>query len=102
MPGLPSTVCETESPTGCTKQLMSVACKSVPAAEFTRPPGMKPRVCASKNACSQRRGHPATNIIDTTFLALGVFLQQHICANWLFYMRKRNIVSLHLHSLVCA
>ena len=47
MPGLPSTVSETESPTGCTKQLMSVAWSCVPAAELTRPPGMKPFSSAS-------------------------------------------------------
>ena len=34
MPALPSTVSDTESPTGWTKQLMSVACRVVPAAEF--------------------------------------------------------------------
>ena len=35
------------SPTGCTKQLISVAAMPVPAAEFTRPPGMKPSTIAS-------------------------------------------------------
>jgi hypothetical protein len=31
-----------ESPTGCTKQLISVAASSVPAADWMRPAGMKP------------------------------------------------------------
>jgi len=35
------------SPTGCTKQLISVAAMPVPAAELTRPPGMKPSTMAS-------------------------------------------------------
>ena len=43
MPGLPSTVSETESPTGCTKQLISVTSRIPdPAAELIRPPGMNP------------------------------------------------------------
>src|ERR1700722_14043690 len=41
------------SPTGCTKQLISVAEMSVPAAELTRPPGMKPATIASKKRCCQ-------------------------------------------------
>jgi hypothetical protein len=34
------------SPTGCTKQLISVALRSVPAAELIRPPRMNPSPCA--------------------------------------------------------
>ena len=57
MPGLPSTVSETESPTGCTKQLISVTSRMPePAAELIRPPGMKPRSSASRNAGLVRRG----------------------------------------------
>ena len=55
MPGLPSSpTSETESPTGCTKQLMSVARKSVPAAELMRPPGIKPPSNVLKNASANR------------------------------------------------
>ena len=50
MPGLPSTTSEIESPTGCTKQLISVACRLTPAAELMRPAGMKPSSCASQEA----------------------------------------------------
>ncbi len=42
MPGLPSRASETESPTGWTKQLISVAWIPVPAAELIRPAGTKP------------------------------------------------------------
>ena len=52
MPGLPSTTSVIESPTGCTKQLISVAVSEVPAAELMRPAGMKPRSCASANFAS--------------------------------------------------
>src|SRR5258706_3864828 len=55
MPGLPSTTSEIESPTGCTKQLMSVACRLTPAAELMRPAGMKPSCCA----CRKRRSQAA-------------------------------------------
>src|SRR5262245_75596 len=53
MPGRPSTTSEIESPTGCTKQLMSVACIAMPAAELMRPAGMKPASCASRKRRSQ-------------------------------------------------
>ena len=53
MPGLPSTTSVMESPTPCTKQLISVAVSEVPAAESIRPAGMKPRSCASRNRASQ-------------------------------------------------
>ena len=39
MPGWPSSICEIESPTGCTKQLMRVAESPVPAADWIRPAG---------------------------------------------------------------
>src|SRR4249920_954546 len=52
MPGLPSTTSVIESPTGCTKQLMSVAVSVVPAAELILPAGMKPCSCASRNFAS--------------------------------------------------
>ena len=52
MPGRPSTTSVIESPTGCTKQLISVAVSVVPAAELMRPAGMKPRSCASWNFAS--------------------------------------------------
>src|SRR5258706_12060093 len=53
MPGLPSTTSEIESPTGCTKQLMSVAWSWMPAAELMRPAGMKPSSCACRKRRSQ-------------------------------------------------
>src|SRR5882672_3775718 len=56
MPGLPSITSETESPTGCTKQLIRVAVSVVPAAELMRPPGMKPFSSASKNSGSHLPG----------------------------------------------
>ena len=59
MPGLPSTNSVIESPTGCTKQLMSVAVSDVPAAELMRPAGMKPRSCASRNFASQWARFPS-------------------------------------------
>jgi hypothetical protein len=52
MPGKPSSGIEIESPTGCTKQLISVAARPVPAAELMRPAGTKPRCCASRNLAS--------------------------------------------------
>ena len=54
MPGRPSTISVMESPTGCTKQLMRVAVRLVPAAELMRPAGMKPFSCASRNFASQK------------------------------------------------
>src|SRR3989304_3041481 len=54
MPGRPSTISGIESPTGCTKQLMSVAVSVVPAAELMRPAGTKPCSCASRKRFSQR------------------------------------------------
>src|SRR5260221_2372690 len=53
MPGLPSTSSEIESPTGCTKQLIRVACRATPAAELMRPAGMKPSSCACRKRRSQ-------------------------------------------------
>src|SRR5690606_529730 len=50
MPGLPASDSVIESPTGCTKQLMSVLCRSVPAALFTRPAGTKPCSIAHRNS----------------------------------------------------
>jgi hypothetical protein len=44
-----------ESPTGCTKQLISVAVSEVPAAELMRPAGMKPRSCGSRNSLPSGR-----------------------------------------------
>ena len=55
MPGWPSSTCVMLSPTGCTKQLMSVAASPVPAADWMRPAGMKP--CCS--ACRKRSSHSA-------------------------------------------
>src|SRR5581483_599892 len=53
MPGRPSHLPEIESPTGCTKQLMKVACSRVPAAELIRPAGTNPAVIAARNFFSQ-------------------------------------------------
>jgi hypothetical protein len=55
MPGLLSTISEIESPTGCTKQLISVACIWMPAADMMRPAGMKP----ASIACMKRFSHTA-------------------------------------------
>ena len=55
MPGKPSSTWAMESPTGCTKQLISVAVSSVPAAELMRPAGTKPRCCT----CRKRASHCA-------------------------------------------
>src|SRR6185295_3769355 len=63
MPGLPSTSSEIESPTGCTKQLMSVACRAMPAAELMRPAGMKPSSCA----CRKRRSQAARRSSGSTW-----------------------------------
>ena len=54
MLGLSATSSETLSPTGCTKQLISVARMSVPPAELMRPAGMKPRASAARNRACQR------------------------------------------------
>ena len=53
MPGCPSSTCASESPTGCTKQLINVAESEVPAADMMRPAGTKPRRCASRNFKAQ-------------------------------------------------
>jgi hypothetical protein len=53
MPGLPSTISEMESPTGCTKQLISVAWIWIPAAELMRPAGMNPSLSAPRKRFSQ-------------------------------------------------
>ena len=61
MPGLPSTVSETELPTGCTKQLISVTSRIPdPAAELIRPPGMNPSSSAFRNAASYAAGSAST------------------------------------------
>ena len=61
MPGLPSTVSETESPTGCTKQLISVTSRIPdPAAELIRPPGMNPSSSAFRNTGSCAAGSAST------------------------------------------
>ena len=44
MPGLPSTVCDTESPTGSTKQLIKVASSEVPASSKSRSPTNIPTI----------------------------------------------------------
>src|SRR5690606_24912390 len=54
MPGVPFSSCpHTASPIGCTKQLISVARMSVPAAELIRPAGTKPFSMAQRNSASQ-------------------------------------------------
>src|SRR6266853_1741884 len=89
MPGRPSTISEIESPTGCTKQLMSVACIGIPAAELMRPAGMKPASIASWKRRSQwacLSGTSATaraHLLDRLLLALGVLLEQRLAADLL-------------------
>src|SRR5262245_48880245 len=63
MPGRPSTTSEIESPTGCTKQMIRVACSATPAAELMRPAGMKPSSCAWK----KRRSHCARSLSRSTW-----------------------------------
>ncbi len=53
MLGRPSRRSDTESPTGCTKQLISVAWMPVPAAELMRPAGTKPFSCAHRKRAAQ-------------------------------------------------
>ena len=95
MPGLPSTVSETESPTGCTKQLISVTSRIPdPAAELIRPPGMNPSSSAFRNTGSQRRRirldrrqrprdplpHRPRRVrpVEVALGPLGVLLPQHV------------------------
>ena len=59
MLGLPSFDSETESPTGCTKQLISVAWMPVPAAELMRPAGTKPLSSAQRKRAVQVSRWPA-------------------------------------------
>ena len=67
--------------------MMRVACSCVPAAELTRPPGMKP--CARRHETpapsgriafdrGQRPGNPALHIFYAVLVTLGVFFQQHV------------------------
>jgi len=95
------------SPTGCTKQLISVAEMSVPAAELTRPPGMKPATIASKKRCSQcsrssglsnrgqAAGHPATHVVRGLLVRLRILFEQHVQADRLFVQQCRRVVELH-------
>ena len=95
MPGLPSTISVIESPTGCTKQLISVAVSEVPAAELMRPAGMKPRSCASRKRASQcarfssgstaasARATRARTSLHARLAALGVFLEQDLARDLL-------------------
>jgi hypothetical protein len=53
MLGLPPFDSDTESPTGCTKQLISVAWMPVPAAELMRPAGTKPFSSAQRKRAAQ-------------------------------------------------
>ena len=91
-----------ESPTGCTKQLISVAVSVVPAAELMRPAGMKPRSCASWNfvshcarlssgsAMRERARHAPAHVLDRAFLSLGVLLDQNLARDLLLgEWRKR-------------
>ena len=99
MPGRPSTTSEIESPTGCTKQLISVACRFTPAAELMRPAGMKPSSCACRKRRSQwarrvlglglgeRARHAAAHLLDARFVALGVLLEQRVAADLLLGTR---------------
>jgi hypothetical protein len=51
--GLAVLASDTESPTGCTKQLISVAWMPVPAAELMRPAGTKPFSSAQRKRAAQ-------------------------------------------------
>ena len=104
MPGLPSTTSVIESPTGCTKQLISVAVSDVPAAELMRPAGMKPRSCASRKRASQwarsasasaaasARATRARTSATVRLAALGVLLEQHLARDRLLGQRRRALV----------
>src|SRR6185295_16140623 len=92
MPGLPSTTSEMESPTGWTKQLMSVACRLTPAAELMRPAGMKPSSCACRKRRSQAARRAQAHLLDRGFLALGVFFDQRVAADLLLSDRRDGAV----------
>ncbi len=88
MPGRPSTDSETESPTGCTKQLISVARRSVPAAELMRPPGMKPLLERLEEQGlpaggvlldrRQRARHAPPHVLDRALVPLRVLFLEHV------------------------
>jgi hypothetical protein len=110
----PSVTSVTESPTGWTKQLMSVAARSVPAAELIRPAGTKPCCCASRNFASQcarlvfrlglrraRGRHGDATSPTVRFTALGVLLDQYFAGNFLlrqagdfFFFGQRDQIDL--------
>jgi len=77
---------------------MSVACRSVPAAEFTRPPGNEPaRECFEKFLFPlggvlldgrQRARHAPAHVVRGALVALRVLFQQHVDADLLLRQGK--------------
>ncbi len=64
-----------ESPTGCTKQLMSVAARGVPAADWMRPAGRKPCCSAHRKASrcwSRRSGSTSASALATRALTSSI------------------------------
>ena len=88
MPGRPSTTSEIESPTGCTKQLISVAQidtgGGIDAARgyeavFLRVEevGLTHGLVLVALDAGQCARYAAAHLADVAFVALGVFLEQH-------------------------
>ena len=64
-----------ESPTGCTKQLMSVAARGVPAADWMRPAGRKPCCSAHRKASrcwSRHSGSTSASALATRALTSSI------------------------------
>ena len=95
MPGLPSTTSEIESPTGCTKQLISVALQSVPAADIDAAGGDEAVFLRLEETpfpssalvlgldCGERARDARAHLGDAVFSALRVFLEQDFSADCL-------------------
>jgi hypothetical protein len=104
MPGLPSTVSDTESPTGCTKQLINVACRGIDAPagdEAALERLVEHRLPARRvffNRGQRARDAPAHRF-DRRFVSLGVFLQQHVERDLLRGEGELGVGELHNESV---
>ena len=95
MPGLPSTTSEIESPTGCTKQLISVACSCDAGGGIDAAGGNESvflrlgealfplRALAFGLDLGERARDAAAHLLDRCFVALGVLLEQRLAADLL-------------------
>jgi len=104
---LPSTTSEIESPTGCTKQLISVAWKPDAGGGVDAPGGDEAFLLRLQEAAlpmgapllglglRQRARHAAAHVIDRGLLLLGVFLEQRIAADFLL-----GRADLHIHTVL--